>query len=371
MEEKNTETCSAIKCVGCGASLKFSPGKSSLACEYCGAENKIEMATVGVIEEIDFERFLAENIETVDKQEVNTVHCKNCDATTTLKPNVTADNCPFCATPLVVKEGSTTKIIKPKYVLPFKMEQKAAFENFKKWVGSLWFAPGNLKAYTQNADKLNGMYLPYWTYDSDTSSNYTGQRGTYYYVTETYTTTENGKPVTKTRQVQQTRWTPAFGTVQNKFDDVLVLASKSLPEKYTNVLEPWDLQNLSDFNENFLSGFRTECYQIDLKSGFDKAKSIMVETIRETVRKDIGGDTQQISTVNTSYYDTKFKHILLPIWLSAYRYNKKVYRFMINGRTGEVQGERPYSALKIAMLVIVILAALALALYFYKRSQQP
>lgn len=368
-EEKITETKHDTKCKDCGAMLKFAPGTSHLKCEYCGSENKIEATTVDKIEEIDFEKFIASTVESADKQEVNTVNCKSCGATTTLKPNVTSDRCPFCDTPMVVDKGSTTRLIKPKYVLPFKVEQKSAFENFKKWVDSLWFAPNNLKAYAHNADKLNGMYLPYWTYDSKTSSNYTGQRGTYYTVTRSYSTTENGRQVTRTRQERETRWTPAFGNVRNAFDDVLVLASNSLPDNYTRKLEPWDLKNLSEFNEKYLSGFRTECYQVDVKTGFEKAKPIMADVINATIRRDIGGDEQRITTVNTSYIDITFKHILLPIWLSAYRYNQKVYRFMVNGRTGEVQGERPYSAMKIALLIITILVVLAALAYFYYTGQ--
>lgn len=369
-EEKITEIKHDSKCKDCGAHLKFAPGTSHLKCEYCGAENKIETTIVEKIEEIDFEKFIASTIESTDKQEVNTVHCKSCGATTTLKPNVTSDHCPFCDTPMVVDKGSTTKIIKPKYVLPFKIEQKSAFENFKKWVNALWFAPNDLKAYAHSADKLNGMYLPYWTYDSKTSSNYTGLRGIHYYVTESYSTTENGRSVTRTRQVQKTRWTPAFGNVRNAFDDVLVLASNSLPDNYTRKLEPWDLKNLAEFNEKYLSGFRTECYQVDVKTGFEKAKPIMADVINNTIRRDIGGDVQQINTVNTSYNDITFKHILLPIWLSAYRYNQKVFRFMVNGRTGEVQGERPYSAIKIALLIITILVVLTALAYFYYSGQQ-
>ena len=57
-----------------------------------------------------------------------------------------------------------------------------------------------------------------------------------------------------------------------------------------------------------------------------------------------------------------FKHILLPIWVSSYRYNKKIYRFLINARTGETHGERPYDKWKIAITVLLgILVILAIA----------
>jgi hypothetical protein len=140
-----------------------------------------------------------------------------------------------------------------------------------------------------------------------------------------------------------------------------------LHEKYTNKLEPWDLTHLTDYNDSYLAGFRTEVYQIDLKSGFEKAKSMMEQPIRSSICRDIGGDHQRIEGHTTEYIDTTFKHILLPIWLSAYRYNGKVYHFMINGRTGAVKGERPYSWRKITLVVLLIVAIMGLFVILSKQ----
>src|SRR6218665_168421 len=179
--EKTNEVSNQLDCRECGALLKYAPGTQHLKCEYCGCENEItEAAEVTMVEEIDFEKFLNENSSDVEKQDITTVKCANCGASTTLKPNITSDNCPFCASALVITGGTTNSIIRPKYLLPFHINQKAAFEEFKKWVKSLWFAPNDLKHYVDNADKLSGMYIPYWTYDSDTVSDYTGQRGDNY-----------------------------------------------------------------------------------------------------------------------------------------------------------------------------------------------
>jgi LSD1 subclass zinc finger protein len=366
--EKTAETDQhKIKCQGCAAFLTFQPGTSHLKCQYCGAANEIK-AERAAVEEIDFESFVAEKVSSEDMQQVSTVKCDGCGASTTLKPNITSDQCPFCATPLVIKNGTTSSLIKPKYILPFKIERKKADELFINWVGGLWFAPNDLKAYaSRTADRLNGMYLPYWTYDSRTSSNYSGQRGDHYYVTETYTTTEDGETVEKTREVQRTAWTFVRGYVSNDFDDILVCASKALPDEMTRTLEPWDLPELVDHNDAFLSGFKTESYQVGVKEGFEVAKGVMKGEIEETVRRDIGGDVQRIDNVDTTYNDITFKHILLPMWISAYRYNDKVYRFLINARTGEVQGERPYSAMKIFLFVLSILVVVAAAIYFWKK----
>lgn len=357
-----------LKCRDCGAVLKYAPGTTCLKCEYCGAVNEIAAADASrqtdAVHEIDFEKFLSDSFDKEEKQTVVTVKCGGCGANVSLKPNVTADACPFCATNLVVTSGSTSSILKPKSLLPFKIAQQDAFQRFRNWLEGLWFAPNKLKRYAQSDSRLTGMYIPYWTYDSATRSSYAGERGTDYTVTESYVTTENGRTVTKTRQVTKTRWEPVSGRVSRDFDDVLVMASRSLPEGYARALEPWDLKELTAFNEKFLSGYRTESYQVDVKQGWGKATGIMEESIRVDVCRDIGGDHQRIHSLDTSYDATTFKHTLLPIWISAYRYHGKVYRFLVNGRTGEVQGERPWSWAKIAGVALAVSALIGLGYYF-------
>ncbi len=365
--EKTADTGNTIKCKDCGGNLKYLPGSTFLNCEYCGAKNDIASEKTAEIVEHDFESFLNEKAHLEDKQEISTVKCSNCAASTTLKPNVTSSNCPYCDTPLVVQNASTSSIIKPSHLLPFKIDRKKSTELFINWAGGLWFAPNKIKEYAQHsAEKLNGIYMPYWTYDTNTVSDYIGMRGTHYYTTETYTDSE-GK--SQTRQVRRTSWSPASGTVYVDFDDVLIVSSKSLPENLANELEPWDLHDLTAYNDNYLSGFVTESYQVTLKEGFDKAKNRMKDKIYSTVRSDIGGDEQQVTSVNSIYNDITFKHILLPVWLSSYKYNDKVYRFLVNARTGEVQGERPYSAAKIAALVITILVVVGAIIYFAQKSK--
>jgi len=177
----------------------------------------------------------------------------------------------------------------------------------------------------------------------------------------------NGKTQHRTRRVRKTRWYNVSGTVWESFNDVLVLASRSLPRKYTAKLEPWDLGNLEVYQDEYLSGFRAESYQVGLDEGFERAREIMDEQIRVLIRRDIGGDEQRISSVNTQHDNVTFKHVLLPIWISAYRYNKQVYRFLVNGRTGELQGERPWSWIKIALTVMAVLAAGTAVVFLIQR----
>lgn len=351
-----------LSCKGCGGVLKFAPGTTSIVCPYCGAANEIEGAKIAYEpEEIDYEKFLRNGLQLEEKQTVTTVKCTGCGAECSLKPNVTSDECGFCGTSLILQSGSTSTILKPKSILPFKVQQKEGVGLFEKWLSGLWFAPNDISQ-SRPAERLKGLYIPYWTYDSYTYTDYTGERGDDYQVSETYTDSEGN---TQTRMVTKTRWYYVSGHVEDDFDDVLVAATNSLPREYVQNLEPWDLDSLLPYNDQYLSGFQTENYQVDLKQGFEFGKEIMQGQIANHVRSHIGGDHQRIGNMDTKYTKITFKHILLPLWICSYRYNDKIFRFMINARTGEVQGERPYSWIKIMLAILAVL--LLIFAFFYIR----
>jgi hypothetical protein len=175
----------------------------------------------------------------------------------------------------------------------------------------------------------------------------------------------NGRRVAQTEMVQKVRWHPARGHVQRHFDDVVVLGSRSLPAWITDRLGPWDLHDLRPYTPEYLTGFQSEAYQVALGEGFENAKEKMRAALQSDVAADIGGDLQRIERMEIRHLEPTFKHILLPAWLGAFRYGGKAYRLCVNGRTGLVQGERPYSAWKIALAVLFVGLLAGLFLYLY------
>lgn len=352
-------------CGQCGATLTWDPGVSALKCPYCGFVNQAaEAAAPDTVRELDFREGLALGAAEAPVETIQVVKCSSCAAEFTLQGEERSRPCPFCGAPVVVDAHPADRI-RPGAVLPFKITAAEARERYRSWLGRLWFAPGGLKRQAATDRGLSGMYVPFWTYDCGTTSRYTGERGEDYFTTETYKTQENGKSVTRTRQVKKTRWWPASGTVSRHFDDVLVLASNSLPQRHAERLEPWDLGALAPYDAGYLSGFGSETYQIDIAGGFDIAKTKMEPEIRRDVAHDIGGDHQRIHSLTTQHSDVTYKHLLLPVWLATYRFGGKPYRFLVNARTGEVQGERPWSWLKIAGLIAVIIAIIAAIIIFW------
>jgi predicted RNA-binding Zn-ribbon protein involved in translation (DUF1610 family) len=354
-------------CKNCGAKLDFDPSVKALKCPYCGHVEKID--ATGEVTEHDYEGYLKHhagaNITIANRSEQ--VRCTGCGAMILLEDKLVTDKCPYCATHLENKPESAEAMIAPESLLPFGVEQRKARAAFEQWIAGLWFAPNELKKLA-DLGQFSGVYVPFWTYDSMTYSDYTGQRGDDYTTTETYVETDSdGNQHTRTRTVVHTNWTWVSGQVQHFFDDVLICASKSMPLDMVNELTPWDMDSLTPFKPDYLSGFKTERYAVGLEDGFNSAKMIMEGAIRQLVCQDIGGDHQQISSIETRHLGVTFKHILLPIWIASYRYRDQLYQIMVNARTNEVQGRRPYSVWKIASLAIAIILAAGTAAYLFAR----
>ena len=316
------------------------------------------------IRELDFSAALKGNLETAEIETTRVSICPNCAAQVELAGAEHAANCPFCATPFVADTGEH-RHIKPRAILPFALDERAAKQAMSEWLGRLWFAPSGLQDYARKGRKMEGIYVPFWTFDADTRSSYRGERGQVYY--ETRSVTRNGKRVQE--RVQRVRWYPASERVNRFFDDVLVLASKSLPKRFTDALEPWDLAELVPYSPEYIAGFRAEGYSIDIEDGFVEARTQMDRVIARDVRFDIGGDRQRVHHIDTKVSDVTFKHILLPVWLAAYKYRGRSYRFIVNARTGRVQGERPYSTWKIAVAIVLGLCVAAVVGYLYAQNQ--
>lgn len=364
-------------CRECGAPLAFAPGTGRLSCQRCGTLNELPQSDAAALsaarEELDYQRYLARAAGQEPQIDAHPVVCPGCGAQTQFGQNIVASRCAFCATPIVSAQARSRRMIQPRLVAPFKLTAVQAQAVFAQWIGSRWFAPNALKRTvrqmnttgqaggTETENGARGVYLPYWTFDAASHSSYSGQKGIHRTETETRTDA-NGQQTTQSRTV--TDWYAVSGQVHLAFDDQLVIASPSVPEHLANVLDHWDLSALQPYSDDFVAGFVVEAYQRGLEPGFEQAKVAFDAAIEQAVRRDIGGDEQRIHRIDTQFDDIRFKHILLPAWISAYQFNGKRYNVVVNGQTGEVEGDRPYSVWKILFAVLAALLVVGLIYMF-------
>ncbi|WP_299312878.1 DNA helicase PriA [uncultured Aquimarina sp.] len=370
-EEKKTFSEQKKSCINCGAELTYKPGTTQITCDYCGHEETIIQHEDG-FKELELKPYLDEMGSLSHSEEIMMLHCKNCGANQHIEENYKSLHCVYCTMPLIVEDAYKEDWILPGAVLPFQFDQNKSHQIFSKWVKELWFAPNNLQKAALDPEHTKGLYLPYWTFDAQLYATYTGQRGDYYYVSVPYTTTVNGKLVQRTRQERRTRWTSASGTVNGFVDDTLIKASHQRKNPIPNKISHWNLQALESFNTSFLAGFVTEKYTIPLKDGHLSSTQEAEQIARSWARHDIGGDTQRVHSVNMSLSEETFKHILLPVYISAYQYNGKKYNFFVNGQTGKISGKRPYSFWKIfffSLLIIIIIILIVWLVNTYGNQQ--
>ncbi|MEL7568611.1 MAG: hypothetical protein AAGU27_27595, partial [Dehalobacterium sp.] len=335
---KNQET-DTFPCENCGGNMTFDPENNTLSCAYCGNKRVISDQPGEIVE---YDYATAENDQATDwGVETTVIKCENCGAETVLESFSTAQFCSFCGSSHIIRTEEAAGI-PPESLIPFKINEKKAMGFFADWIKKRYMAPKALKS-NYATKQIKGVYVPFWTYDSQTVSAYTGEGGTHYYVTETYTAQENGKTVTKTRQVRHTRWWPTSGVYSQFFNDVMVNASKKVREKKISRIESYNLSDLVGYQPEYLSGFYAERYSIGLKEGWSIACNTIKDKIRQGIIRKINADEVRNLHINTEHHNIKYKYILLPIWISSYSYKNKIYNFMINGQTGEVSGEAPLS----------------------------
>jgi Zn finger protein HypA/HybF involved in hydrogenase expression len=348
-----------FECKNCGAYLEFDPKTQTLKCEYCGSSEVIEVEHKAIIEHDFFSAPTALGWDT----KVKTIKCESCGATISGEKEVAGD-CAFCGSPYVKAQPQQKNIIRPETLISFRVDENRATQLFHDWMGKGFFRPSALKKIGR-LEHLKGVYVPFWTYDTSTFSSWTAQSGYYYYENERYTTYENGKSVTKTRRVRKTRWVPSSGSRNDFYNDVLVVASKGLDHKLVFKIYPFQLNELIPYKSEYLSGWLAEDYAVNVREGWGIAQENVQADERRKCASEVPGDTHRFLRVNTTFNNITYKHVLLPIWIAAYNYKKKTYQFLINGQTGELQGYKPISWLKVTAVVAAVAGIVAGIYYFF------
>jgi hypothetical protein len=340
-------------CPACGAKATWSPAKQALVCTYCGTEVPGEIDAGGTVHEIDLAKALR---ELPDERrgwlsEKRTVRCRSCKAISVFDPERVGQNCDFCGSPELVDYDEIRSPLRPQSILPFTVDAAAVRDRLRRWFGSKWLAPGSLKR-RGLIDTVRGVYLPYWTFDAAADARWSAESGTYYFVTESYRDA-NGRM--RQRQSRRVRWQPAAGRLEHTFDDELVSASTGIHAHLLREIEPFPTSDLVPYDTAYLSGFVVEHYQVVLIDAAERSRQQMLEGLRQLAAQRVPGDTHRNLRVDAEFFGETFKHILVPVWLLTYAFGRTRYQAVVNGRTGQVAGEYPKSAWKVALVVIAVL----------------
>ena len=350
-EPENPENRTAVmKCPACGADMIYDAESGKLLCEHCGTQKEIESKTS---EELDFERLLT------DKggwDESHVFRCENCGAQEVLDKNEIAKQCPFCGATNIV-ETSELPDIRPNAVVPFRVALKDAATAVKTWVRKRIFAPQKFRK-SAKPEKMKGVYMPSFSFDSQTHSYYTAVLGKHYYVTRRV----NGRTV----QEQRTRYFTVSGNYEMFFDDVLIQASGTINQKSLNKLQPFQTNDSREYTKEYLSGYTATQ---NTKSGlecWEEAKGVIGNRLQSAILSRYVYDVVSSFRISTQYSGITFKYILLPVYVGHCKWHTKIYNFFVNGLNGKVTGKAPISPLKV-FVTVLIAAGVIVGLYFLFR----
>lgn len=341
-EEKLIQNTEQYKCPSCGASLKYSPKRKSLHCDYCDTDVPIGELSIARERVLDFT--LDKHIKWNDETRV--FRCESCGAENVFDKDVFAAKCTFCDSPSIT-EIKDLEGIRPNAVVPFILDSEQAREAYLKWAKHKFFAPKQFRT-ARDIEKFGNVYSPSWTFDSQTFSNYSGIVGDYYYVT-----VGSGK---NRRTERRVRYRPVRGTHSDSFDDININSARELDDSTFRKLKPFMTTESVEYNRKFLAGYTAEHYRKPLNEGWGEAKKVIDTTVYNSIRHSLRCDVVQSLNVRTDYNGKMFKYVLLPIFIVKHLYKKKRYITYINGRTGKTVGKYPVAVRKVLGLIGGILA---------------
>lgn len=347
-------TGDTFPCGNCGANLHYDATSQSMRCPYCGHGQAIVRGAAGGAREIPIEQgfaMAARGLGTPTRE----IACNDCGAQVQVAPNDQTARCAFCGSHGVLARETAGNQIRPESLVPFRVDKATAQDTFQKWLAGLWFRPSDLKKMAK-VDEIGGVYVPFWTFDAYVQSRWTAQAGYHYQETEHYTDAQGNR---QTRTVTKTRWEPASGHRSDHFDDVIVCASRGLKPELVDRFRTWSTGELVPYQPHYLAGWKAESYAIDLMPAWGTGQEKMAREQESRCAGDVPGDTHRSLNVHNTFSRVTFKHVLLPVWIAAYRYHDNPYPFLVNGQTGEVVGKAPWSVVKIVLFVLFLAAVIA------------
>lgn len=329
------------KCLACGGALAFDSASQKLKCSFCESEyelSQFEQAEESKEGEFDFEANGTGEMnwdvkpggqwEEGEEGSMEVYSCNSCGGEIVCDDTTTSTSCPYCGNPVVLK-GKLSGMLKPDYVIPFKMDKKAAKEALKEHVNSKKLVPALFRS-ENHIDEIKGVYIPFWLFDADVAANisYQGEKtrrwsdSDYNYVEHSYYDIYREGCVA--------------------FDHVPVDGSEKMPDDLMESIEPFDFNEAVEFKKAYLAGYMADKYDIDADASIEAANNRIRRSAEESFRDTVTGYedvTPQNSYINLQ--NGKAKYALYPVWLLNTRWQDKTYTFAMNGQTGKFVGDLP------------------------------
>lgn len=291
---------------------------------------------------------------------VRHLQCRSCGAGLDVDVGTRSLECPFCDTPVVVEMASGVGgRTNPEFVIPFALDVDEARRHFRQWLrDSSWYHPPDLAA-AGFEEKLQAMYLPFWTFSFRARSQWSASIGEHWERQEHYTETDKeGRQQRRTRTIRETEWHPLAGSHHGDFVGWTISAGKGLPEAEANRIEPFRVEGMKPYDPAFLVGWASEEAALSRGEAARLAREQVEEEQRRRVAAFLPGDTHADLKVSTRLEAISEALVFAPVFLVAYRHGGTLYRYLLNGQTARQAGDKPVSWTRIAVAALVAMLAM-------------
>lgn len=307
------------KCSICQAYID----EEDLFCGNCGAEAPLRKAAdAGATKEARLEK--------------HSFECKGCGASMSYDADARNLRCPFCGSERMENE-KPHRSLAARFVVPFQVNADDASEILTRWMGNGFFRPSDLVE-AARVEKMTAVYVPYWAFQATTKTYWTGD--------------SSDTPVHARGD-----WFPVSGETSSTYSGLLIGASSALTPAETRELCPYDLGRQTPADSYDTTGFVVEQFKVPRKYARPLARQGLEELERKKCAGFISGRSRNVK-VNVRLEGLRSEPVLIPVWMIAFRYRQKLFRFLINGQNGRAYGKAPFSYLKLLMVIGIILAVL-------------
>ncbi len=326
------------KCPNCGGNVKFDVTSQQMKCESCDSLfTQKQLSGTNEIPDLSDSQSSYDwqpHGESTQLDGVNGYSCKSCGAQIVADETTVASACPYCGSPVVMM-GKVSGMHSPDYVIPFKLDKKAAKAELNKFYKGKWLLPRAFKS-GNHLEEMKSVYVPFWLFDCGADAQVV------FDATQTRCWSDDEYNYTETSHYNVYR----SGTLD--FSNIPVDGSSKTDDSYMEGLEPYNFAELTEFNTAYLSGFLADKYDIDANASFPRAKERIENSTSTAIASTVSGYSS-VTPCNTciNTHNGFYKYALLPVWMLTSKFNDKKYVYAINGQTGKVAGELPVDKKKL------------------------
>lgn len=354
------------KCPACTGPLRFDSATGKLQCDFCGSSYEVaeveklyaekDAQAAGAFRQAeeqaaaDGEWASASGSDWgADAEKLRVYSCPSCGAELICDETTAATSCPYCGNPTVVP-GQFSGVLKPDYVIPFKVSKKEAIEKLKMHYKGRPYLPKSFKD-DNHIEEIQGVYVPFWMFDGKASGEAS------YKATTSKVYEKGDEEITETRHYEVSR----AGSIG--FEKIPVDASSKMPDDHMDSIEPYDYSGLKEFSTAYLPGFLADKYDVSVKDSQKRADTRCASTLEDALRGTVTGyDSCTLEHKQIDLKRGKVHYALLPVWMLHTKWNGQDFLFAMNGQTGKMVGDLPTSKGKFWGLFAAIAAPMTVVL---------